>query len=273
MLSDALAATELVLAREQHLTQLDGLAAAAAHELGTPLATITLVVKEMLRHGAQEGPFGDDVRLVAQEVQRCRTILSKIASLGDQDGGMFDEMSLMHLVEEVVSPHRDFGVDLLIATDGLGPEPMCRRNPGMVYGLGNLVENALDFARSEVRIQAAWDEATVSLTIEDNGPGFSPDVLMRLGEPYVTSRGSGRRAKSEEASGLGLGLFIAKTLLERSGASVTPGNVDMPGGGAMVRVVWPRAIFERKTGATVLGEGPGAQTGPAPGLPEKKAEE
>jgi two-component system sensor histidine kinase RegB len=272
-LSDALAATELVLAREQHLTQLDGLAAAAAHELGTPLATITLVVKEMLRHGAAEGPFADDVKLLSQEVQRCRGILSKIASLGDQDAGMFDEMTLMHLVEEVVGPHRDFGVELIVETDGSGLEPLCRRNPGMVYGLGNLVENAIDFARSEVRILAQWDDENVSLMIEDNGPGFSPDVLMRLGEPYVTSRGSGRRAKSEEGSGLGLGLFIAKTLLERSGASVTPGNVDITGGGAVVRVVWPRATFERKTGANVRGEGPATRSGSLLEPPDKKAEE
>ena len=117
----------------------------------------------------------------------------------------------------------------------------------MVYGLGNLVENASDFARSEVRIRSEWDEATVTIIIEDNGPGFSPDVLLRLGEPYVTSRGGGRRAKSEEGAGLGLGLFIAKTLLERSGATVTPGNTAISSGGAVVKVVWLRLIFERKT--------------------------
>ena len=246
-LSDALAATELVLAREQHLTQLDGLAAAAAHELGTPLATITLVVKELLRNGAGEGAFADDMKLLSQEVQRCRGILSKIASLGEEHAGMFDEMSLGHLVEEVIAPHRDFGVDLQVAAQGIGAEPICRRNPGMVYGLGNLVENAIDFAHSEVRIRSEWDEATVTIIIEDNGPGFSPDVLLRLGEPYVTSRGGGRRAKSEEGAGLGLGLFIAKTLLERSGATVTPGNTVVSNGGAVVKVVWLRAIFERKT--------------------------
>ena len=244
-LSDALAATELVLAREQHLTQLDGLAAAAAHELGTPLATITLVVKEFGNTVAPDHPLREDISLLAQEVGRCRTILSKIASLGNEGAEMLDELTLGHLVEEVVGPQRDFGVNVRIDSRGQAPEPVCRRNPGMLYGLGNLVENAIDFASSEVRISMGWTETSVSIGIEDDGPGFSADIFLRLGEPYVTSRGM-RRAKSEEGSGLGRGLFIAKTLLERSGATVTPGNVTPPGHGARVVVVWPRATFERR---------------------------
>ena len=244
-LSDALAATELVLAREQHLTQLDGLAAAAAHELGTPLATITLVVKELGKVVRPDDPLAEDIGLLAQEVARCRTILSKIASLGNEGPGMLDELTIQHLVEDVVGPQRDFGVALSISSDGKGAEPVCRRNPGMLYGLGNLVENAIDFAMSEVRITLRWSEAFVTIGIADDGPGFSPDVLERLGEPYITSRGS-RRAKVEEGSGLGLGLFIAKTLLERSGASVTTANAPAPEHGARVQVTWPRASFERK---------------------------
>ena len=244
-LSDALAATELVLAREQHLTQLDGLAAAAAHELGTPLATITLVVKELGKVVRPDDPMAEDIALLAQEVARCRTILSKIASLGNEGPGMLDELTIQHLVEDVVGPQRDFGVALSISSEGKGAEPVCRRNPGMLYGLGNLVKNAIDFAMSEVRITLRWSEAFVTIGIADDGPGFSPDVLERLGEPYITSRGS-RRAKVEEGSGLGLGLFIAKTLLERSGASVTTANAPAPEHGARVEVTWPRASFERK---------------------------
>ena len=243
-LSDALAATELVLAREQHLTQLDGLAAAAAHELGTPLATITLVVKELGKIVKPGDAMAEDIQLLAQEVARCRTILSKIASLGNEGPGMLDELTILHLVEDVVGPQRDFGVALQISSDGAGPEPICRRNPGMLYGLGNLVENAIDFALSEVSIAISWSEAAVTITIADDGPGFSPDVLTRVGEPYITSRGQ-RRAKVDEGSGLGLGLFIAKTLLERSGAVVTTGNAPAPDHGARVEVIWPRASFER----------------------------
>ena len=251
-LSDALAATELVLAREQHLTQLDGLAAAAAHELGTPLATVTLVVKEMLQLVPAGGgkldscQIHDDLRLLDQEVRRCRTILGKLASLDGEKAGPLEELTLLHMLEEVVGPQRDFGVSVEVVEDALGPEPVCRRNPGILYGFGNLVENAIDFARSSVRIEARWTRDTVSVTIRDDGPGFAADILARVGEPYITSRGSGRRAKAEAGSGLGLGLFIAKTLLERSGATVSVANASPPATGAIVTVQWPRSSFERE---------------------------
>ncbi len=121
---------------------------------------------------------------------------------------------------------------------------MCRRNPAILYGLGNLIENAVDFAASEVRISAQWNAGVVSVVIEDDGPGFSHDVVGRVGEPYVTTRFD-RRAKSEEGSGLGLGLFIAKTLLERSGAIVETANFGPPKSGALVTITWHRAAFER----------------------------
>jgi two-component system sensor histidine kinase RegB len=242
-LADAFTATELVIARERHLTQLDGLAAAAAHELGTPLATITLVVKELQKQLPKGAAFEDDVALLAQEVGRCRSILGKLTSLDDESHDFLGEMSLGVLLEEAAGPHRDFGLKITIEKEGLGPEPVCRRNPPMVYGLGNLIENAIDFARSEVTIRARWTQATVEVAIEDDGPGFSADVLGSLGEPYVTTK-KDRRAKSEEDSGLGLGLFIAKTLLERSGATVKPTNRAPPFTGARLTIRWPRHAFE-----------------------------
>jgi two-component system, sensor histidine kinase RegB len=242
-LADALAATELVIAREQHLTQLDGLAAAAAHELGTPLATITLIVRDLQKQLPASDPLEEDVNLLAQEAGRCRAILGKLTSLDGDGGDILDEMSLGLLIEEVAGPHRDFGVRISIDKNGQGPEPACRRNPGILYGLGNLIENAIDFAASEVRIGAQWNAARVTIGIEDNGPGFSPDVIGRLGEPYVTTK-TDRRAKSEEGSGLGLGLFIAKTLLERSGAAVKAENRAPPDTGAAITISWERADFE-----------------------------
>jgi two-component system sensor histidine kinase RegB len=244
LLADALAATELVIAREQHLTQLDGLAAAAAHELGTPLATITLVVKEIQKQLPAGDGFEDDITLLAQEAARCRSILGKIASLGNESGDILAEMSLSVLIEEAARPHRDFGVKILTVKDGIGREPVCRRNPGLLYGLGNLVENAIDFARSEVRLLAHWDQTNVQVTIEDDGPGFAPDVFARLGEPYLRTKAT-RRAKTEEGSGLGLGLFIAKTMLERSGAAVEASNLEAPETGARIKIRWQRASFER----------------------------
>ncbi|VTZ50622.1 Integral membrane sensor signal transduction histidine kinase [Methylocella tundrae] len=243
-LADALAATERVLAREQHLSQLDGLAAAAAHELGTPLATVTLVVRDLEKQLPSAGPIAEDVALLTQEVARCRTILGKLTSLGGDDGNILDEMTVSLLLEEVVVPQRDFGVKITIVEDGEGRQPVSRRNPAILYGLGNLIENAIDFAASEVRIIARWDANFVKLIIEDDGPGFSPDVASRIGAPYVTTK-TDRRAKSEEGSGLGLGLFIAKTLLERSGATVSCANLPPPKSGARISILWQRAQFER----------------------------
>ncbi len=258
-LADALTATELVLAREQHLTQLDGLAAAAAHELGTPLATITLVVRDLEKQLAKDGAMSEDVALLAQEVERCRKILGTLTSLGDSSGNILDEMGLGLLLEEVVGPQRDFGVKITVVKDGVGREPSCQRNPAILYGLGNLVENAIDFANAEVKITARWSPLSVSILIEDDGPGFSPDVVLRVGEPYVTTRAD-RRAKAGDG-GLGLGLFIAKTLLERSGASVATSNAAPPDHGAKVAISWQRSLFERRRGGAIAPAARAAQTG------------
>lgn len=239
-LSDALAATELVLAREQHLSQLDGLAAAAAHELGTPLATIALVARELSRLAPAEGEMAEDITLLREQVERCRGILGKLASLQDDDAGPLDQLSLRLLIEEAAGPQRPFGVPFEIVMSGEKPEPVCRRNPGMIYGLGNIVDNAVDFARSTVTITAQWNAAFVTLTIADDGPGFPPDVLLRAGDPYLTHGPSESRA----GGGLGLGLFIAKTLIERGGALMEFANLPAPASGASVRMTWPREVFE-----------------------------
>lgn len=244
-LSNALTATELVLAREQHLSQLDGLAAAAAHELGTPLATIALVAKELSRLSPPDGEMAEDIALLREQVQRCRGILGKLASLQDDGAGPLDRLSLRLLIEEAAGPQRPFGVPFEIAMLGDKPEPVCRRNPGMIYGLGNIVDNAVDFARSGVTITAQWSESHVTLIIADDGPGFPADVLMRAGEPYLTRQPPEGRA----GGGLGLGLFIAKTLLERSGAAIEFSNLPLPATGAAIRVTWPRPVFEADPGA------------------------
>lgn len=240
-LSDALAATELVLAREQHLSQLDGLAAAAAHELGTPLGTIALVARELTRLAPPEGEMAEDIALLREQVERCRGILGKLSSLQDADGGPLDQLTLRLLIEEAAGPQRPFGVPFEITMTGEKPEPVCRRNPGMIYGLGNIVDNAVDFASATVSIAADWTQGgQVVLTIADDGPGFPPDVLMRAGEPYL-SRGAG---ENRAGGGLGLGLFIAKTLLERGGATLEFSNRPAPASGASIRIAWPRDVFE-----------------------------
>jgi two-component system, sensor histidine kinase RegB len=256
-LSDALAATELVLAREQHLSQLDGLAAAAAHELGTPLATITVVIREIERALEANSPYADDVKLLREQAQRCREILAKITEL--PAGDPFDRMPLSALIEEAVAPHRNFGVSIVVNTppSRVG-EPAGARNPGIRYGLGNLIENAVDFAHSRVEISAQWTAQDVSIAISDDGPGFAPEVVDRLGAPYVThQRPDPRASQTEETAvfGLGLGFFIAKTLLERSGAKLSLTSQAPPLHGATIMIVWNREDFERPLAAPPLEAG------------------
>jgi len=242
-LANALAATELVLAREQALSQLDGLAAAAAHELGTPLSTITVVAKELERALEPGSPHAEDVKLLREQAQRCRDILAKLTEL-EAAGEPFDRMPLAALVEEVVAPHRNFGVAIGVTIPPSPKEPVGARNPAIIYGLGNLLENAVDFARGRVEVIANWTDRDVSVEISDDGPGFAPEIIGRVGEPYVRSRRR-RRMYGGETTGLGLGLFIAKTLLERSGATLAFENRAFPQHGAVVTVRWGRADFER----------------------------
>jgi two-component system, sensor histidine kinase RegB len=241
-LVNALAATELVLAREQHLTQLDGLAAAAAHALGTPLSTISVIARELEREMDPKSAHAEDVRLLREQAQRCRDILSKLNEL-QAEGEPFDRLPLATLLQEVAEPHRNFGIVVDVKLPPGTGSPMTARNPAILYGLGNLLENAVDFARNRVEISADWTGDEVSVVISDDGPGFGPEVIGRIGEPYVRSRRL-RRMYATGETGMGLGFFIAKTLLERSGAKLTFMNRATPESGAVVSVRWPRIAFE-----------------------------
>jgi two-component system sensor histidine kinase RegB len=246
-LADALNATEMVLAHEQHLSALDGLAAAAAHELGTPLATITLVSKELLRALEESDAHYEDIGLLQSQAQRCREILAKLTSLSTDDEGYLGHMPLTQLINEIADPHRPFDINLHIQMTGRddSAEPIGYRNPAILYGLGNLVENAVDFANGNVWIAASWDKTNVEIKITDDGPGIDPGLVDRIGDPYVTTRKTGKQGTGELGSGelgsggLGLGFFIAKTLLGRSGASVAIENNTIEKG-AIVTVIWPR---------------------------------
>jgi two-component system, sensor histidine kinase RegB len=241
-LSDALAATELILTREQHLTQLDGLAAAAAHELGTPLSTIFLISRELERTLPDNSPIAGDIKTLREQAQRCRDILAKITQLSST-GAPFDRMPLSTLIEEIVAPHRDFGVAIKVRIAvAAAREPVGARNPAILYGVGNIVENAVDFARTTVEVNAWWNTETVEIVISDDGPGFAPDIIKRIGEPYLRRRGAEEAQNGHR--GLGLGVFIARTLLERTGARVSFSNRIFPDHGAVVQIAWPRRRFE-----------------------------
>lgn len=247
LLANALAATELVLQREQHVSALDGLAAAAAHELGTPLATIALVARELERALGSDPRFCEDMKLLRSQSERCREILRQLTSLSSEGEAHMARLPFTSLIEEVVAPHRDFGIEIgLNQAQTEGPEPVGRRNPGVIYGLGNLVENGVDFAREAITITWRWNADIVGLTIVDDGPGFPAEVLDRIGEPYMSKRPPG-----SAGGGLGLGLFIAKTLLERSGASLDFRNASGEGNGATVEVLWPRKAFLAPAAASI----------------------
>lgn len=245
-LADALAATELTLSRHEHLSALDGLAAAAAHELGTPLSTIALAAKEM-RAEVPPGALAEDVDLIIEQASRCRAILGKLRNLGADDGDPFAAVPLADLIAEVARPYEKLGKSIAFSIgETVGHEPVVRRNVALLYGLGNLIENATHFAKRTVRVEHGWDEQGIGVEVSDDGPGFPPDLVDRLGEPYLTTRP--RTAQSADASapgGLGLGIFIAKTLLERTGATLSFQN-KATGGGASVRIAWPREAIESK---------------------------
>ncbi len=250
-MSEALASAEMVLAREQKLSALDGLAAAAAHELGTPLSTILLVAKELQNECPKDSPYMEDLHLLHSEAIRCRVILTKLTDRKSQADLMHNHMSLSEVIDEVAAPLRSSTKKITIQampgpdTELIGPisrEPVIKRNPGILYALGNIVGNAIDFAENELKITAQWNRDDVWLTISDDGPGFKADMIERLGEPFVTSRpiGAYDTLDTTEAIGMGLGFFIAKTLLERSGATIEIWNQTAPEKGAVVLLTWER---------------------------------
>ena len=239
-LADALTATELALSRQQHLSALDGLAAAAAHELGTPLATITLAAKEMLVD-LEDGPIAQDVQLIVEQAARCRSILSQLRNLDNESNSPFVEVSVSELLAELIRPfsHLEGKINIELRGDALD-EPRIIRQVGLLHGVGNLIENAVQFAKTQVIITAKWDAENLELVIEDDGPGYPLDLLPRMGEPYLTTTAPGKTDKRvPETIGLGLGVFIASTLLNRTGAQISFTNVHEDGH-AQVLLKWAR---------------------------------
>jgi two-component system sensor histidine kinase RegB len=239
-ISEALGETQLTLAREQQLAALGTLAAAAAHELGTPLSTIAVVAKELARDLPQDSPFAEDVALIQSQCDRCRGILAELGRNPQEAEDMpFDRLPLTQLIEAAAQPHRMPGIRLDIrTTEAPGVEPVIlRRTPEIMHGLGNILQNAMQFATTAVRVIADTGVDKVAITISDDGPGFSAGLLGRLGEPYLSQRTEGHEH-------LGLGIFIAQTLLERTGAELGFVNgLDGALPGAAVTIVWPRAAL------------------------------
>lgn len=252
-MSAGLAATQLALEREHRLSAIGALATAAAHELGTPLGTIAVVARELERALPDGSPEFEDARLLREQAERCRAILTKLAR---PEEAMLEEsqrLPLGALLDDIAGPYRgeDIEIAIELAATNSQPEPQVWRVPELLHGLGNIIENAADFARSKVSVHLRWDDVDLRVSVEDDGPGFSPEIFERIGEPYTTSRpGHYALGETEIAAeddldkheGMGLGFFIAKTLIERTKGSVTVGNLET--GGARVSAVWPRGAID-----------------------------
>jgi two-component system sensor histidine kinase RegB len=263
-MSEALVATQMALAREQKLTDLGGVVAAAAHELGTPLATIKLVSSELIDELDDNEELREDAKLIREQADRCRDILRSMGRAGKEDH-LLRQAPIETVVREASEPHinrgKSVGFEVLPPDDSGVRQPDIFRRPEVIHGIRNLVQNAVDFASKMVLVEISWSEDVVSIRINDDGPGFSQSVLGRIGDPFVRKRrsdGGGRRPGYE---GMGLGLFIAKTLLERSGATLTFANgggraFSNKRGGAIVSVEWPRSGIEAtaETARGALGE-------------------
>ena len=254
-MSEALLATQMALAREQKLTDLGGVVAAAAHELGTPLATIKLVSAELMDELDENPDLLQDAQLIRDQADRCREILQSMGRAGKEDKQL-RRAPLDNLIREAAEPHMGRGIDVLfdVSPDmGSDPrQPIVKRQPEIIHGLRNLIQNAVDFAASTVWVEAEWTDSEIRVQITDDGPGYPPHVIGRIGDPFVRSRRDIQTAPERpEYEGMGLGLFIAKTLLERTKAQLQFTNVADAAGqgqgdetGATVRVLWPRSTLD-----------------------------
>ena len=251
-MNQALLATQMALDREQKLTDLGGVIAAAAHELGTPLATIKLVSAELEDELSGMPELKEDAALIREQANRCRDILQSMGSAGK------DDLHLRHapiseLVRQAAEPHTNRGKQINFTffsdeqDDTKNDEPIVLRSPQIIHGLRNLIQNAVDFSSKNVWIDANWSNANIMIRITDDGNGFPLDMLGVMGEPFVKRRNTSELLDARpEYEGMGLGIFIAKTLLERSGASLSFSNNfrgsnsnEDNNNGAMVEVSWP----------------------------------
>lgn len=245
-LSDALAAAQAALDREQSLSSLGALAAAAAHELGSPLGTISLVSRELQRELEADDPIRADIDLLVSQSARCREILAELSRRPEeQHPDHFNAMPAPLLIELAAESHRRPEVVLRIEeqADPADPvTPLLPRRPELIHGLGNLLQNAIEFAREEVKVTIAWNAAEIGITISDDGKGFPKELLDRLGDPYLSSGTDLKKTTERKGDHMGLGIFIAQQLIERSGGAVSFGNNSY--GGAEVIATWPRSAFE-----------------------------
>ena len=229
----ALAATQAALERETKMSALGSLAAAAAHELGGPLGTITLVARDLAEAIGDDPEFGDDIRLLNQETKRSRDILVDLARRAEGEDP-FPSVALAVLLREVAQPY-EAQRRIEVAPSPAAATVEVRRSPELLHGLANFVSNAARHAERKVRLTADLIGDELRVAVQDDGRGFPPALLPQLGEPFLGPSRSG-------SGGTGLGIFIATTLLERTGGLIAFSNG--PSGGARVEIRWVRTHIE-----------------------------
>ena len=232
--SNALNKLQQILAKEYELESLGGQAAAAAHSLGTPLATITVIAKEMRKEVGDNSKFTKDIDLLISQTKRCSEILKKISQKKIISDEFLSAMSFEDLLEEIIKSFKESSEkNIKLNTDKDVNKIDIKRNPELVYGLRNFIGNAVKFSNQNILISIISDNINLYIQIEDDGPGFPEDIVKALGEPYIKSRSKSFRGNA----GLGLGTFLGKTLLERQSAIISfENNSSLKG--AKVKIKW-----------------------------------
>ena len=232
--SEALNKLQEVIAKEYELESLGGQAAAAAHSLGTPLATIAVVAKELKKEIGDNKDISKDIDLLISQTKRCSEILKKISKKQIEEDIFLSSIKLEDLLEEIIDSFKETSskkIDLILDDDN--NKINIERTPEIIYGLRNFIGNAVKFSKSKVKIILKSDPNKIEIKIYDDGPGIPDDIIKKIGEPYIKSKS----IELSSNSGLGLGTFLGKTLLERQGANLSfRRNDDL--GGALVIIRW-----------------------------------
>ena len=232
--SEALDKLQQVMAKEYELDSLGGQAAAAAHSLGTPLATISVVAKELKKEVGDKSKHSKDLDLLISQAKRCSDILKKISKKEIRDDQFINLIKAEDLLEEIIVSFKETTDKKITLFENEDKNKISiKRSPEIVYGLRNFIGNAIKFADKEVHIKLISDEQNLVLVVNDDGPGFAEDIIKLIGEPYLKSRSK----QTTDRAGLGLGIFLGKTLLERKKAQLTFFNKeDLKG--ATVKIAW-----------------------------------
>jgi len=232
---EALAKLEEVMATEHELLSLGGQAAAAAHSLGTPLSTIKIITHDLEKQFKDQEDIKKDLELLSSQVERCNQILKKLTLNPVEEDDFIDkDLSMRDYLSEIISSFREISQKKFIFNyDQFSNQKKITKSIEIVYGLRNFIGNANKFSNTEIYITLKSDSEITEITIEDDGNGYPKDVLSKIGEPYLRTNDPYEKSKS----GLGLGLFIGKTLLEKNFASIDCRN-SKTRSGAEVIIKW-----------------------------------